>query len=106
MPSAIGGHFGIARSVRSTTDVRTADPSADVDPPRFLDPWIDADGLIGGETICHHRTVSGRRAQCIVSLVRYLVFSASALQTDFALWEGILQQHVLFNNRPLCFMDI
>jgi len=26
-------------------------PWTDVDPPRFLDPWTDADGLIGGETI-------------------------------------------------------
>ena len=81
---AIGGHFGIARSVRlyvpwrSSLGYRHADclqlsrrrppemcglwtrPWTDVDPPRFLDPWTDADGLIGGETICHRRTaISG-----------------------------------------------
>ena len=31
----------------------------DVDPPRFWNPWTDADGLIGGETICHRRTAIG-----------------------------------------------
>ena len=35
-------------------------PRTDVDPPRFWDPWTDADGLIGGETICHRRTAIGR----------------------------------------------
>jgi len=28
-------------------------PRTDVNPPRFLDPWSDADNLIGDETICH-----------------------------------------------------
>jgi len=37
-------------------------PWTDVDPPRFLDPWTGADGLIGGETICHRRTAIGGRA--------------------------------------------
>ena len=76
------GHFGIARSVRlsvpwrsclgyrhagclqlshcrppETCGLRTRTrPRTDVDPRRFLDPWTDADGLIGGETICHCRT--------------------------------------------------
>ena len=31
----------------------------DVDPPRFLDPWTDADGLVGGETICNRLTAIG-----------------------------------------------
>ena len=77
------GHFGIARSVRlsvpwrSCLDYRLAGclqlshrrppetcglrirPRTDVDPPRFLDPWTDADGLIGGERICHRRTAIG-----------------------------------------------
>jgi len=33
-------------------------PRTDVNPPRFLDPWSDADNLIGDETICHR----GQRA--------------------------------------------
>jgi len=37
-------------------------PRTDVDPPRFLDPWTDADGLIGGETIFHRRTACHRRS--------------------------------------------
>ena len=77
------GHFGIARSVRlsvpwrSCLDYRLAGclqlshrrppetcglrirPRTDVDPPRFLDPWTDVDGLIGGERICHRRTAIG-----------------------------------------------
>jgi len=71
--------FGIARSVRLSVPRRSClgclqlshrrppemcglrtRPRTDVDPPRFLDPWTDADGLIGGETICHRRTaISG-----------------------------------------------
>jgi len=34
-------------------------PRTDVDPPRFLDTRTDADGLIGGETICQRRAVVG-----------------------------------------------
>jgi len=47
-------------------------PRTDVDPPRRLDPWTDADGLIGCETTCHRRTtctiggggISSRRPRC------------------------------------------
>jgi len=77
------GHFGIARSVRLSVPWRSClgykhagclqlshrrppemcglrtRPRTDVDPPRFLDPWTDADGLIGGETICHRRPAIG-----------------------------------------------
>ena len=34
-------------------------PRTDVDPQRFLDPWTDTDGRIGGETICLRRTAIG-----------------------------------------------
>jgi len=51
-------------------------PRTDVDPPRRLDPWTDADGLIGCETTCHRRTtctigdggISSRRPRCDTSL--------------------------------------
>ena len=48
-------------------------PRTDVDLPRFLDQLTDADGLIGGETICPRRTAIG--GGHIVSLPpgRYLV---------------------------------
>jgi len=93
------GYFGIARSVRLSVlwhsclryrhagclqlshrrppekcGLRTR-PRTDVDLPRFLDLWTDADGMIGGETICHRRTPSAeggilsRRPRAIYSLV-------------------------------------
>jgi len=34
-------------------------PRTDVDPLQFLNPWTDADGLIGVETICHCQTAIG-----------------------------------------------
>jgi len=74
-------NFGIARSVRMSVSWRCClgyrhagclqlshrrppemcglRPRTDVDPPRVLDPWTDADGLNGGETICHSRTAIG-----------------------------------------------
>ena len=78
------GHFGIARSVPLSVPwcsclgyrhagclqlshrrppemcgLRTR-PQTDADPPRPLNRWTDADGMIGGETICHSRTAIGR----------------------------------------------
>jgi len=49
-------------------------PWTDVDPPRSVDPWSDADGLIGGVTICHRRTANGGRAYRLAPPAgRYLV---------------------------------
>ena len=39
-------------------------PRTDADPPRFLDPWTEADGLIGGKTICHRRIAIGGGIWC------------------------------------------
>ena len=52
-------------------------PRTDVDPPRRLDPWTDADGLIGGKTICNRRTaIGGGYRLAAPPSGRYLVISA------------------------------
>ena len=49
-------------------------PRTDVDPPRFMDPWTDADYAIVYETICHRRTaIGGGRISSRPPPGRYLV---------------------------------
>jgi len=56
-------------------------PQTDVDPPRFLDPWTDTDGLIGGETICHRRTAIGGGISSRRSRARHLFRARTNEQT-------------------------